>query len=218
MEGNGGGWGELFPQIIKPVIGGAVIWFALNYLYIAPELIGPRLAAKYYAPACLAAVADGRQARQGETASLMKAFKERQEALARSLQQQQQQAAGSFLGTLLGGHPGSEEFFRKHGNTVQGWQNNMAARGAPVIMERLQAEEQAFRGKMEARDQEAKKGILYTTPAQFCGCVISEGMKERIDLAAFTATLRLYTPPAIRRFEDGTMLHEARACGTPPTV
>ena len=43
-------------------------------------------------------------------------------------------------------------------------------------------------------------------------------MKERLDLAAFTATLRLYTPPAIRRFEDGTMLHEAKACGIPPVV
>ena len=72
--------------------------------------------------------------------------------------------------------------------------------------------------QLAARDREARKGVIYSTPAQFCGCVVAEGLKERVDLAAFTATLRLYTPPAIRRLEEGAMLHDAKACGTVPSV
>jgi len=210
---------ELFPiQSIGPLIGGAILWFALNYLYIAPNLIGPRLAAKYYTPACLAAVKDGRQAFQSETASLIEAFKKQQVALAEGLQRQMQQGVAGVFGMMLGGRPGSAEYFRKHGDTVQEWGNSIAGMGSPAIAERLRTEQRAFETQLAAREREAKKGIVYTAPAQFCGCVITEGMKERVDLAAFTATLRLYTPPAIRRFEDGTMLHEAKACGTPPTA
>lgn len=210
---------ELFPvESIGPLLGGVLIWFAVNYLYIGPELIGPRLAAKYYGPACLAAVQDGREARTNEVASLRQAFQQQQAALAQSLQQQMQAATSGFFGALLGGRPGSDEFFRQHGNTVQGWSNSMAGMATPAIQQRLQREEAAFRDKMEEREREAKKGILYASPVQFCGCVITEGMKERIDLAAFTATLRLYTPPAIKKLGDGTMLHEAKACGSPPMV
>jgi hypothetical protein len=210
---------ELFPiQSIGPLIGGAILWFALNYLYIAPDLIGPRLAAKYYLPACMAAVQDGRQGHQNEVASLKQAFAKQQEELAQSLQQQMQQGVAGMFGMMLGGRPGSEAFFRQHGKTVEGWGNTVTAMGSPAIGERLRTEQRAFETQLAAREREAKKGIIYTAPAQFCGCVITEGMKERIDLAAFTATLRLYTPPAIRRFEDGTMLHEAKACGTPPVA
>ena len=217
MEGKG--WWELFPiQSIGPLIGGALVWFAINYIYIAPELIGPRLAAKYYHPACMAAVKDGRQAHQNEVANLKQAFAKQQEALAASLQQQVQQSTGGLFGMLLGGRPGSEEFFKKHGKTVEGWGNSIAATANPTIAARLRDEQRAFDNQLAAREAEARKGVVYAAPAQFCGCVISEGMKERLDLAAFTATLRLYTPPAIRRFEDGTMLHEAKACGIPPVV
>ena len=210
---------ELFPiQSIGPLIGGVLLWFALNYLYIAPNLIGPRLAAKYYTPACMAAVADGRTAFKSETASLLEAFNAKQAALAQGLQQQVQQGVASMFGVLLGGRPGSEAFFQQHGKTVEGWGNSVAGTATPAIAERLRAEQRAFETQLAAREREAKKGIVYTAPAQFCGCVITEGMKEEMQLAMFTASLRLYTPPAIRRFEDGTMLHEATKCGTPPTA
>lgn len=210
---------ELFPiESIGPLIGGALVWFAINYLFIGPELIGPRLAAKYYQPACMAALKDGREAFQGESKSLRQAFEAKQEALARSLQQEMQQGVGAMFGVLLGGRPGSEAFFRQHGKTVEGWGNNIAGMGALGVQERLRSEQRAFDDQQAAREQEARKGVIYAAPAQFCGCVVSEGLKERIDLAAFTATLRLYTPPAIRRLSNGTMLHDAKACGTAPAV
>lgn len=210
---------ELFPiESIGPLIGGVLLWFGLNYLFIGPELIGPRLAAKYYMPACMAAVTEGRTAFQSETASLREAFISKQTALAQGLQQQQQQAATGLFGMMLGGRPGSDEFFRRHGRTVEGWSNSVAGMGTPAIAERLRAEQRAFEEQLAARDREARKGVIYSTPAQFCGCVVAEGLKERVDLAAFTATLRLYTPPAIRRLEEGAMLHDAKACGTVPSV
>lgn len=210
---------ELFPiQSIGPLIGGVLLWFGLNFLFIGPELIGPRLAAKYYQPACMAAVTEGRTTFQSETASLREAFTAKQAALAQGLQQQVQQGVGSMLGAMLGGRPGSEAFFRQHGNAVQQWGNSVAGTATPAIAERLRAEQRAFEEQLAARDREARKGVIYSTPAQFCGCVVTEGLKERVDLAAFTATLRLYTPPAIRRLEQGAMLHDAKVCGTVPSV
>lgn len=210
---------ELFPiQSIGPLLGGVLIWFVINYLYIGPELIGPRLAAKYYLPACMAAVKDGRTAFQEETTSLQKAFAVAQQKLADELRGQMQQGATQLLGTIFGGRPGSEAFFKQHGSTLQGWANNMAGAGLGVIGDRLQAQKAEFNRGMAEREKEARKGVIYPAPAQYCSCVVGEGLKERVDLAAFTSTLRLYTPPAIRRLSDGTMLHEARACGTMPTV
>lgn len=210
---------ELFPiQSIGPLIGGALIWFAVNYLYIGPELIGPRLAAKYYLPACVAAVQDGKQAFQTETASLRDAFTRGQEQLAQTLRQQMQQGVAGMFGMMLGGRPGSDKFFRQHGETVQGWTNSLTDMGSPAVAERLQSEQRAFEARMAEREKDARKGVIYPAPAQFCGCVVGEGLKERVDLAAFTATLRLYTPSAIRRLADGTMLHDAKACGTVPSV
>lgn len=210
---------ELFPiQSIGPLIGGALIWFAINYLYLGPELIGPRLAAKYYMPACIAAVAEGREEYQNKTTSLRQAFAQSQEELARTMRQTMQQGVGGMFGTMLGGRPGSDKFFRKHGDTVQGWTNSLTDMASPAIADRLQSEQRAFEARMAEREKDARRGVIYPAPAQFCGCVVTEGLKERVDLAAFTATLRLYTPPAIRRLADGTMLHDARACGTVPSV
>lgn len=211
---------ELFPiQSIGPLIGGILLWFGFNYLYLGPELIGPRLGAKYYHPACMAAVTDGREAYHRETLTLLEAYRARQAEIVQAMQQRAQAGANNALGLLFGGRPGSDEFMRRHGGTLQGWMNNNMAPGVAVAIEqRLQAEQQAFTGQMAEREKEARRGVVYSAPAQFCGCVVNEGLKERVDLAAFTATLRLYTPPGIRRLADGTMLHDAKACGSVPTA
>lgn len=207
---------ELFPiESIGPLIGGALLWFALNYLFIAPELIGPRLAEKYYAPACLAAVADGRQARASEVASLKQAFQERLQQTAQELQRTLHAQTGNMFGMLFGGGRDGTAFMQKYGGQLDSWAGNMYA---PAIQQRIQEERAAFARKLAAQEQEARRGVIYHTPVQFCGCVVAEGMKERVDMAAYTATLRLYSPPAVRRLADGTMLHFTPACGSVPVV
>ncbi len=211
-----GDWKDLIPvDEIAPLLGGIIVWFGLNYLYLAPEIIAPRLAQKYYIPACQTAVAEGRRERQAAVASLVAAGERRIQENMERLAQQMQQATGGALGMIFGGRPGSDEFMRRHGNTLQGWANSYTA---PALQARLQQERAALAQALQAEEREARRGIIHATPAQFCGCAVTDGMKDRIDMAAFTASLRLYTPAVVRRLESGGVVTEAGPCGKPPIV
>lgn len=211
-----GDWKELFPvEGIAPFIGGIIVWFGINYLYLAPEIIAPRLAAKYYMPACQAVVAEGRRERQAAVASMKETGERQIQDTMRSVAQQAQQATGGMIQQLFGGRPGSAEFMQRHGDTVQNWASGYLA---PALQQRLNQERAALTQRLQAEEREARKGIIHNTPSQFCGCAISDGLKDRIDLAAFTASLRLYTPAAVRRLESGAIVTEAGPCGKPPIV
>lgn len=207
---------EILPvESVGPLLGGIAVWFGLNYLVIGPELIGPRLAEKYYVPACVAAVADGRQARAQETEGLRAIFERDLRARMEGVQRQVQTQGNAFLGALFGGQPGGQELANRLGGSMGAWTNNLAA---PALLERVQAERLAFASQVEQRDAALRRSIVYKAPPQFCGCVVAEGLKDRIELAAFTSTLRLYTPASVRKLADGTMLHDVKSCGAAPVV
>ena len=215
-------WKELFPiESIAPLIGGAIVWFGLNYLFLAPEVLGPRLAEKYYRPACLAAVATGRQgfqqemqqARENGLAQIQRTMEE----VTRQVAGQAQASIGTGLGALFGGRPGSERFMQRHGDTLNQWAGQaMAPALQQVLNQRLAQERGALDRQLQTRQREAEQGVIHRTPAPFCGCVVSEGLAEQIDLAAFTSTLRLYAPRVIQQLNNGSRIMATTSCGRPP--
>ena len=218
-------WRELFPvEGIAPLLGGILVWFGLNYLFIAPEIIAPRLAERYYFPACQSAVAEGRQARQRYVVELVKrgeaALAQAAQMAQQQAQQRSQQATGTVLGMLFGGRPGSDEFMSRYGAQMQGWAAQQAAPAVGMaVQQQVEPQRRAFMQQMQAEEREARAGIIHATPAAFCGCVVEEGlMKDRFQLAAYTASLRVFTPDGVRRLQDGTIFNDARACGRPPVV
>lgn len=218
-------WRELFPvEGIAPLLGGILVWFGLNYLFIAPDIIAPRLAARYYLPACQTAVAEGRQARQSHVARLIQqgeaALQQAAQMAQQQAQQRSQQATGTVLGMLFGGRPGSEEFLNRYGGQMQGWAAQQSAPAVGMaVQQQVEQQRRAFIQQMQTEEREARAGIVHATPAAFCGCVVEDGlMKDRFQLAAYTASLRVFTPDGVRRLQDGTIYNDARACGRPPVV
>ncbi|NKE48775.1 hypothetical protein HB662_28680 [Roseomonas frigidaquae] len=217
---------EFFPvESIGPFIGGALIWFAANYLFIGPDIIGPRLAAKYYMPACTAAVTDGRRVRAEQVATARRESEAQlqimMQDLARQAGSQAQAQLGGILGTILDGYGREGAAFRnRYGGQMDGWLGGLMAPALRAqLQQRYQQERSALAALFDREEREARRGIVHATPAQFCGCVVSEGLKDRIELATFTATLRLYTPQTIRRLEEGTMVQSTTpACGSAPIV
>jgi hypothetical protein len=207
-------WKELFPvEGIAPLIGGILLWIGLNWLYIAPEIIGPRLAQKYYLPVCREAVSQGRIAREQQVATLRTAAEERLQRTMAEVQGRMQAATGNILGQIFGGRPGSAEFMDRYGSQMGGWVNNNMA---PALQQRYQQERAAIMAALETEQREARSGIIHATPERYCGCAVTDAMKDRIELAAYTASLRIYTPAAVRRLEDGSYITEAGLCGKPP--
>lgn len=207
-------WKELFPvEGIAPLLGGILIWLGLNWLYIAPEIIGPRLAQKYYLPVCREAVAQGRIAREREVASLRTTAEQRLQQTMAEVQERMQAATGNILGQIFGGRPGSAEFMGRYGGQMSGFVNNSMA---PALQQRYQQERAAIMAALDTEQREARSGIIHATPERYCGCAVTDAMKDRIELAAYTASLRIYTPAAVRRLEDGSYITEAGPCGKPP--
>lgn len=218
-------WAEFFPlESLGPFLGGALLWFAANYLVIGPEIIGPRLAQRYYLPACQAAVQDGRRERAEHIRTLRQRAEEQLQAAmqeaARQVQGQVQSGVGGVLGSLFSGYGREgQQFLQRYGGQMNSWMNGMTA---PVLQQQMQQRYQAARAALaqqfEEQEREARRGILHPTPAGFCGCIVSEALDDRMELAAFTASLRLYTPAGIRRLKDGTALTGPGPCGSAPLV
>lgn len=208
---------EIFPvEALAPVAGGAIIWFAANWSFLAPEVIGPRLAEKYYTPACLAAVQDGRAAHAEKRRTLIEAGRQKVDQATDEFRRQAAGQVSAFWGTLLGGHDRQgQAVLNQHGATLNSWGNPAIAAAAREFRQRQSL---AVAAEIAQYDKEAAAGILHSAPAQYCRCVVSVGFKDRIELAAYTATLRLYTTETISRLKDGTMLHEAPSCGKTPIV
>ena len=221
-------WKELFPiESIAPLVGGAALWLAFNYFFLAPEVLGPRLAEKYYQPACLAAVASGRQsfqqemqqARENGLAQIQRTMQEVSREVAGAAQAQ----IGAGLGMLFGGRPGSDRFMQRHGETLNQWAGQaVAPHLQQALNQRFANERAALDRVLQTRQREAEQGVVHRAPAPFCGCVVSEGMAqglaEGLDLAAFTSTLRLYKPRVIRQLDDGSRIQATTTCGKPPLV
>jgi hypothetical protein len=106
---------------------------------------------------------------------------------------------------------------QRHGDTLNQWAGQaMAPALQQVLNQRLAQERGALDRQLQTRQREAEQGVIHRTPAPFCGCVVSEGLAEQIDLAAFTSTLRLYAPRVIQQLNNGSRIMATTSCGRPP--
>ena len=200
---------EWFPvEAIYPMLGGAAIWFGINYAVLAPDVIGPRLAERYYLPACEARVEDARASYAEAVTEKVQSFEEQLKARASNARAAGQRQMDSMFGT--------DEYGQALKNLITGFGavDVDGITGAAMGME-LDKQRASFRAGLAAdieRDRESQK---FDGAGAFCGCNVAEGFSNRVDLAAYTASFRIYTPRMIEQLEDGTFFD---ACGKPPVV
>lgn len=212
---------ELFPvQTIGPAIGGLALWFGANAAYIGPQILAPRIAEHHFIPACMANVKSAVQKIAEAERSLVAAAEARIEAARRQLPERAQMGAGSFIEGFfrLYGRDG-DDYLRRHGGTLTGSMGRMI---------RPLAEQEASRQAMEARQmvhQELERrrerlltGVHHASPSAYCGCLVAESFSHRLDLAAYTASFRLYEPALIAQRRAGSIPPTSAACGNPPLL
>lgn len=199
-------------EAIAPMLGGAIVWFGANYAVIGPEVIAPRLAEKYYAPMCEHVVTSARGNYAQKEKALIDQFEKGIASQAESIRRQTQNAAGGFF-SLFGDE--GKAFWDYYGGSLSGGLATMTE--APLQSELAQARN-SFYGKLEEQRATATATVKYDNPTEYCGCVISDAMNERFDVAAYSASLRFYVPPTIRNFESGAAYVQSAACGSMPII
>ena len=207
-------WKEFFPvQALAPFIGGLLLWFGLNYIYFAPSVIAPRLAERYYLPACLSAVSAMEVGFQQRIITMDEAFREKIKASRADLARRMNEATGVGLGMLLGdsaeGRRLSKELAPMLGNSASGYLQMGIEQEISKAQNAYDAEKQ--RSKNELRSKQK-----FSDAKSYCACSTAEGLSNRIETALFVSTLRIYKPETINRLETGGATGES--CGTPPMV
>lgn len=212
---------EFFPaQSIGPLLGGAALWFGANALYLAPEVLAPRIAERHFIPACVANVKTMAQRIEADEQSLLSAAEEKIEAVRREMPGQVQRGSQALLQSFFGiyGEQG-QEFMGFYGDQLGG---ALAGTTAPFMGQALEQRAAEYRqqavSEIESRRRSLNAGVQHASATSYCGCLVSETFENRFDLAAYTASLRLYAPPVIEQRRQGTIPPTSAACGTPPLL
>lgn len=182
-----------FFDAIFPVLAALAVWIGMHMFYIGPEIIGPRLAQKYYLPAC--------QANITRTIANVAAAKQARSTAHQTQVQQSQRQMNNLLGGFMRGVFG-DEFVDYYGDDplVKSMQDmvdvGMALENPIDNLPGFQAE------------------VLAT--ADYCQCIISENIGERVSTGLFSASLRIWKPANIRRLENlGNNLIDSSICHAP---
>lgn len=199
-------WKEFFPvDALAPIVGGLIVWFGLNYIYLAPHVVAPRLAEKYYTPICLSAVKGGGTALAARLAENETKFAGYLQKLENDIRSKLAGDVGTAFGQL-------GEF---GGALLQIYGGGVQSQVDSAIADRLRAERDSFDRQQAAAVEEARRGVRYPDPAAYCRCNVDQGLSNKFDMALYTATARLFRPDGV------TALQNARAfdqCGIPPVV
>ena len=208
-------WKELFPlDALMPLLGGALIWFGLNYLVIAPTVLGPRLAETYYMPACIAAVASGKTVAAQKLVAADTAFAAGLEDYRKRAAAAVSQGAAQGLAMLFGGYgKEGQAFLNTYGNQLGGMTSGPAKM---AIEQEVQKQRAQYAVQRRAMIEALQAKVRFSGSESFCGCNVTQGYADRVQLAAFTSTLRLYKPENIAQLERGEIIGEA--CGAPPVI
>jgi hypothetical protein len=207
-------WKEFFPvQALAPFIGGLLLWFGLSYIYFAPSVIAPRLADRYYLPACLSAVAAMEGGFQQRIKTMDEAFREKIKASRADLARRMNEATGVGLGMLLGdsaeGRRLSKELAPMLGNSASSYVQMGIEQEVAKAQNAYEAEKQRTKNELQSKQK-------FSDARSYCSCSTAEGLSNRIETALFVSTLRIYKPDTITRLEAGGATGEN--CGTPPVV
>ena len=200
---------EWFPvEAIYPLLGGAAIWFGINYAVLAPDVIGPRLAERYYLPVCEARVGNARASYGAAVTEKVKSFEKQLKARASNARAAGQRQMDSMFG--------SDDYGRALKSLITGFGavDVDGITGAAIGME-LDKQRANFRAGLAADIERDRASQNFTDADEFCGCNMAEGFSNRVDLAAYTASFRVYKPRMIEQLEGGAFFEP---CGQPPVV
>lgn len=211
---------EFLPvQAIGPAIGGVTLWFGANFLYLGPQVIAPRLAEKQYIPACLANIGAARQTIAAQERGWIEGAEQQAARIAdemrNRIRQGTNQATSSFFSAF--GDQG-RAFAQHYGRQVEGMVNaNTGAHIEAAISQKIGEFRQQFNQELEARRSKFRAGIQHTNASAFCGCLVKAAFADRVQLAAFTASFRLYEPAEFEQRRAGGISPNT-PCGTPPLL
>lgn len=208
-------WKEFFPvDALAPLVGGLLLWFGVNYLVLAPNVIGPRLAERYYLPACVAGVEQGRSQMAGRLRQMDQEIETALRQLGAQAAEGVQNQLGSILGQVLGMYGAEGQAFKdRYGSQLGGSFGGMVGVG---IEAKLAEQRAAMQAEKERQIAEMRAQQKFSSPAQFCGCNVGEGLSDRLELALFTSSLRLYTPPRMEALNRGEIF--GAQCGAAPVL
>lgn len=206
-------WKEFFPvQAVAPFIGGLLLWFGLNYVYLSPAIITPRLVQTYYIPACLASTSVMQGAYHGRLKGMDDEFEKKLGTLRQDMAERMNSAAGASLGMIFGNSPEGQRLARQGqaliGTSMAG---NYLRMGIEQEMTKARTEYEAQKERFKAELRSKQK---HSDMPGYCACTVGDGLANRVDTALYVASLRIYKPEVIARLEQGTPVSEA--CGAPP--
>jgi hypothetical protein len=206
-------WKEFLPiESLAPLMGGLLLWFGVNYLVLGPNVVAPRMAEKYYMPVCLREVTSAREARTSEIERMRQQIVASARASAEAAGAQAGQAMQNILGEMLGAYgPQGAQLGRRLGQQAMG-QASIGIAVQQQMQQRVQAELGKLQQDLAAERAKQKHG----TASAYCGCTVAEGISERLEVALFSATLRLYHPPAMAALARGQAPSDD--CGPRPVL
>lgn len=209
---------EIFPvEAFGPLIGGLLVWFGLNFIFLAPSVAGPRLAERYYAPACIAAVETGRVAFAKTRDEEETAYKGRLNDWIREQTANSQSQVGDVLSQIFGGYGQQGQAFMSHyGSELNSFSNRVGGQAMGPLQVEAQKALTEWQGKKQAEIAAMRAQQKYTDATGFCGCNVSAALSNNVELALHTASLRMFKPKGISDLENGRVF-EAE-CGKPPVA
>ena len=163
---------------IMPLLLALGLWTCAHIFYIGPDIVGPRLAIKYYLPACKANLTNAKQSAVE--------FRQRKNAHQQNQLQKRQQMIGDTFGNLMRNYFG-QEFSNKYADSVIF--NPMKV--IPNMDGLLALNNSAEQAPVQNID-----GLAY------CACLVEEVISERVSMGLFSASLRIWKPKAIRQLEN----------------
>lgn len=204
-------------EALAPVLGGLLLWFGFNYIVLAPNVIVPRLAEKYYVPACVTSV---KNAREAAIERFKKEEAEYMVTLNKWMVEQNDKmkaAAGNLLGQILGNYGAQgQAYVQQHGKELGGWLDKSLATASPALVQRAQQALTEWKSGKQKEIASLRSQQKFSDPAAFCGCNVGAAMSNNIDLALYTSSLRLLKPKSVSELENGRVF-EAE-CGKIPVV
>ena len=209
---------EIFPvEAVGPLLGGLLLWFGLNYIFLAPSVIGPRLAERYYAPACIATVEAGRAAFINTRQEQETAYKKELAAWVQQQTRSAQQSVGGVLGQIFSGYgQQGQDFMNYYGNELNSFSNNVGGQAAGPL---AQQATEALSEWQERKDNEAaalRAQQKFSDAPSFCGCNVTAALSNNTDLAIYTSTLRLFKPKGVADLDNGRVFESE--CGKAPVA
>jgi hypothetical protein len=207
-----------FFNVAMPLAVGLVAWYGLNFAWIAPNVIAPRLAEKHYLPSCVAnvekisyAVAQDFQTRTQQAARAA-------EEAARRAEQASKQQLANFWGALFQGRPGGQAFldhYSQPGRELDAINKTVTGNAVAVAVQEQGQKLASEISEMTKEVREMNRTANYKTAADYCGCYVTTGMSDRLEMALHSATVRVFKPQgltdmeAFKKFDD---------CGSVPVV